>query len=545
MKKTFTFLGLVMSLLLLMTIAAGSLQAQNIVGGNNGDPSAILDLQSSEKGLLIPRMTSTERSAIASPAAGLMIYNTTLSCLEVNIGSSSSPDWLCLAGAGKVASIDCSGAVQAGNLIAEAAASGVSVTLTYTGGNGNNYSMQSVTSTGVTGLTASLNAGTLVSGSGSLIYTISGTPSAAGTASFALIVGGQTCSLGLSVAPPVGVITALDCADATLTGSLAASAAASDVSVSVPYSGGNGGTYSAQTINSTGVTGLTATLAASTLADGNGSLEYSITGTPAAVGTANFALSIGGQSCTLSVSVAPPAGVITALNCAGATITGTLTASEEASGVSVSVPYTGANGGTYAAQMVNSTGSTGLTATLAAGILASGSGSLQYAISGTPATAGTAAFALSIGGQSCTLNLSVAQPAAMVTTLDCAGATSTGTLTAGVAASGVSSSVPYTGGNGGTFALQTVSSTGVTGLTATRSAGSLVSGSGSVVYTITGTPSAGGTANFVINLGGQSCTLSRTVAIPIGTITALNCASATASGCLDDVIHEDVFHGRL
>jgi len=208
MKKTLTFLGILMGLLSLLESSTGTLQAQNIIGGANGDASAILDLQSSSKGLLIPRMTSTERSAIAGPAAGLMIYNTTLSCIEINIGSSSSPDWLCLAGAGKVASLDCSGAVQTGSLVPGTAASGVSVALNYTGGNGNNYGGQTVTSTGVTGLTATLGPGTFAGSGGSLTYTISGTPSAAGTASFALVVGGQSCTLSLTVAAAQPVCSA-------------------------------------------------------------------------------------------------------------------------------------------------------------------------------------------------------------------------------------------------------------------------------------------------------------------------------------------------
>jgi hypothetical protein len=99
-----------------------------------------------------------------------------------------------------------------------------------------------------------------------------------------------------------------------------------------------------------------------------------------------------------------------------------------------------------------------------------------------------------------------------LTSLNCGTATQTGTLSAGVAASGVSSSVPYTVGNGGSQNGQSVASTGVTGLTATLAPGSFVNGAGSVVYTITGTPSAAGTASFALNIGGQSCNLSLTVA---------------------------------
>jgi hypothetical protein len=77
------------------------------------------------------------------------------------------------------------------------------------------------------------------------------------------------------------------------------------VSSTISYTGGNGGTYAAQSISSTVVTGLTATLAAGTLAGGNGTLIYNITGTPESSGMASFGLSIGGQSCNLSVTVNP------------------------------------------------------------------------------------------------------------------------------------------------------------------------------------------------------------------------------------------------
>ncbi len=44
--------------------------------GSDPDPSAMLDIQSSEKGLLIPRMTASERDNISSPATGLTVYVT-------------------------------------------------------------------------------------------------------------------------------------------------------------------------------------------------------------------------------------------------------------------------------------------------------------------------------------------------------------------------------------------------------------------------------------------------------------------------------------
>jgi hypothetical protein len=47
------------------------------VGTSAPDASAIFDIASTTKGFLFPRMTNTQRAAIASPAEGLVIFNTT------------------------------------------------------------------------------------------------------------------------------------------------------------------------------------------------------------------------------------------------------------------------------------------------------------------------------------------------------------------------------------------------------------------------------------------------------------------------------------
>ncbi len=44
--------------------------------GSQPDGSAILDVKSTSKGMLIPRMTTAQRNAISSPAQGLMVYDT-------------------------------------------------------------------------------------------------------------------------------------------------------------------------------------------------------------------------------------------------------------------------------------------------------------------------------------------------------------------------------------------------------------------------------------------------------------------------------------
>lgn len=102
-----------------------------------------------------------------------------------------------------------------------------------------------------------------------------------------------------------------------------------------------------------------------------------------------------------------------------------------------------------------------------------------------------------------------------INNLDCGSATNNGTLTSGIAASGVSSVVPYSGGNGGTHSGHTVNSTGVTGLTATLESGTFANGAGSLTYSITGTPNASGTASFALNVGGQECS----IALPVESIS--------------------------
>ena len=53
--------------------------AQNIginASGSSPDPSAMLDVQSSSKGFLMPRMSTAQRTAITTPAEGLKVYDT-------------------------------------------------------------------------------------------------------------------------------------------------------------------------------------------------------------------------------------------------------------------------------------------------------------------------------------------------------------------------------------------------------------------------------------------------------------------------------------
>ena len=69
--------------------------AQTGIGTTTPDASAKLDITSTTKGLLVPRMTSTQKAAISLPANGLLVYQTDgVIGFYVNSGTSASPSWL-------------------------------------------------------------------------------------------------------------------------------------------------------------------------------------------------------------------------------------------------------------------------------------------------------------------------------------------------------------------------------------------------------------------------------------------------------------------
>ena len=57
------------------------------VGTSSPNASAILDAQSTTKGVRFPNMTTTQKNAVSSPAAGLVVFDTTLAKLCVYSGS--------------------------------------------------------------------------------------------------------------------------------------------------------------------------------------------------------------------------------------------------------------------------------------------------------------------------------------------------------------------------------------------------------------------------------------------------------------------------
>jgi len=494
-------------------------------------------------------------------------------------------------------------ATVTGKLAASVPASGTSVSLPYSSGNGGAYGSLSIPSAGVSGLVATLPAGSFNFGKGSLNFTVTGTPQSAGTAIFTVNAGGKTCQLDIPVSlPPCRAkISASEtrnfmCHNLGASGTNAApfspgwevngaywqwgrqsrltsgpagpaadqanagaaavwnNTPASDNSwtdgnktVNDPCPGGfivpsrtqwnavlannkltSVGTWTAGSTNySSGVRiGNELMLPASgiRMAESNGVLStrgfsvkyWSSTGFNGSANSWHLDVPAGTGSGTtmlldrrngLPVRCMEHTGSIGAVNCAAVTLTGTFTAGSPApASASLSIPYTGGNGGATGEISVPSTTVTGLVATLAPGSLAIGSGRLVFSIQGIPQATGKANFNIRVGGKSC--NVSVTVIAASIGELRCDQAKVTGTLAAGLTASGATVSIPYTGGRGGIYVGQSVQSTGVTGLTASLTGGKLADGPGELVYNIAGKPSAAGTATFALSVGGKSCSAS-------------------------------------
>jgi uncharacterized protein (TIGR02145 family) len=432
--------------------------------------------------------------------------------------------------------INCGSTTQTGNLYYGSVASGVSVTVPYTAGNGGSYAAQTISSTGVTGLTATLSEGSLANGAGSLIYTITGTPTTSGSASFAITVGGQSCAFTVSV---------------------------SDTS----------STYPAGTVHCTA--GATAVVDVTNPTTGKIWMDRNLGATQVATSSTDvnsygdlyqWGRRADGHQCRTSAS------------------TSTLSSIDQpAHGdfiITPNAPYDwrspqntnlwqGVNGinnpcpsgyrlpteteleaERLSWSQNNSVGafSSLLKLPMAGGREFSNGGSVIFvgalggywsstvSVTYSPYLHFNNSYAYMLDdyrayGFSVRCIKDASEIPATLGAINCGSTSITGTLTSGIAASGVSASVSYTGGNGGSYAAQTISSTGETGLTATLAAGSLANGAGSLFYTITGTPTTSGTATFAITVGGQSCSFTVSVGLaidqyPAGTVHCT--AGATA-----------------
>ncbi|WOI22474.1 hypothetical protein [Nonlabens ulvanivorans] len=67
--------------------------AQVGINTDTPDTSSLLEIESSDKGILIPRMSTSDRDLIALPEVSLLIFNLTTNTYQYNAGTKISPEW--------------------------------------------------------------------------------------------------------------------------------------------------------------------------------------------------------------------------------------------------------------------------------------------------------------------------------------------------------------------------------------------------------------------------------------------------------------------
>lgn len=214
--------------------------------------------------------------------------------------------------------------------------------------------------------------------------------------------------------------------------------------------------------------------------------------------------------------------------------TGTLTASVAITGVTQTITANVVTIGTYNI----TTSINGIVFTGSGTLTATGPQTIVLTATGTPTTVGNNAFVLNTSpGCTFTRNV-VANPTsggtAIVSAYNCSTA-SAGTLTTGVAASGVTQTITATVTTSGTYNITTTTVNGIT----FSGSGTVTAPSSTIVLTATGTPgavSASATNPFTYNLGtSPSCGFTRTITSPTTGGTAamtITSCSTTATGAM-------------
>jgi hypothetical protein len=235
MKKTLLKSIAILGFITSMTLPLNSFAQNNVgIGTTTPDASAILEMLSTNKGILVPRMNTAGMNAIAAPANSLLIYNTDSLCYCFYRVPTTSWISLCTGGSGGAGSVGPTGATGSAGIAGAAGATGATGA-TGTGTTG------ATGATGPTGLTGATGFG-------------AGTPGATG-------VTGPTGSAGIAgatgLAGATGVTGAVGSTGAAGATGVTGLTGATGLAGATGVTGATGITGVTGAVGATGVTGAT------------------------------------------------------------------------------------------------------------------------------------------------------------------------------------------------------------------------------------------------------------------------------------------------
>ena len=243
-----------------------------------GDPStvnnaALLELESTSKGVLLPRLSKVQMDSIANPTAALLIWCTdcTPKGLRVYDGSAWSSFSTSTAPISVMSSVNCSSGTLTGNYMTDVPMNGSNTKILSITGSPGSYDITTQTLNGV----RFFKSGTkTVSGGENVTLQATGMPLANGTFIYDVNANGAICQFVVAYRDAL-----YDCGGATATVPTANLITGNSYTgtVTIPYTNGNGHPYNvANTVSSEG---LTFTLAPGTYSPAGGTLTYSLSGT--------------------------------------------------------------------------------------------------------------------------------------------------------------------------------------------------------------------------------------------------------------------------
>ncbi|OYQ35072.1 hypothetical protein CHU92_11195 [Flavobacterium cyanobacteriorum] len=306
----------------LLTLGALHLNAQVKIGDNptSINPNSLLELESTSKGFLLPRMTTMERDAITQPSNALLIYNTTEGC--INIFNETVQEWRSICAnqstGSAVFEADCSSLVISGTyttgveLIPEENFLTLNVQVTEVG----NYNI--VANSG--GMFFAAAGEFLTEGSQVITLRGQGFPLVSGVNFLGIQIGNKLCTSVVNVANGIAVVTGCGTLG-SLTGEIFANETIQEDTVFQSYTAGpvyTGG--SSFGITSSPSNGIRISKPVNGVLNGTGApIDYILSGKPELPGFTTLSYSINGFSCSFNVPVLSGTGRATSVTCGGAT----------------------------------------------------------------------------------------------------------------------------------------------------------------------------------------------------------------------------------